>query len=165
MTDRPDPAALASEADAVHRVHEREVDCETFARMRERIDGGLDWGVAGLATDPDGRVLLVYENDRWLLPGGEVEDGETLTEALVREFREETGLDVAVSALLSVTEQTWVHDGERVAFCFAIYRVAADGYEVADDPGLADEEIEAVEWFERLPEETLDRELLADLLD
>jgi ADP-ribose pyrophosphatase YjhB (NUDIX family) len=165
MADRPDPASLASEADAVHRVHERAVDRETFARMRERIDGGLDWGVAGLATDPDGRVLLVYENDRWLLPGGEVEDGETLTGALVREFREETGLDVAVSALLSVTEQTWVNDGERVAFCFAIYRVAPDGYGVVDDPGLADEEIEAVEWFERLPEETLDRELLADLLD
>lgn len=164
MPDRPDPAALAAGADAVHRVHERAVDAEAFARMREKTDGGLEWGVGGLATDPDGRVLLVFEDGRWLLPGGEVEDGETLREALVREFREETGLTADVGELLSVTEQAWVHDGARVEFCFAIYRVEPDGYATTDDPGHEDEAIEAVDWFRDLPEDTLDRELLVDLL-
>jgi len=161
MADRPDPAALAEKTGAIHRVHEREVDRAAFERLREKHADGFEWGVGGLATD-DGRVLLVRE-DRWLLPGGEVEAGETLPEALVREVREETGLDVEVGALLSVTEQTWVNDGERVGFTFAIYRVHPESTALPDDP--PEEGIEAVEWVEELPEGTLDRDLLLDLLD
>ena len=36
----------------------------------------------------------------WSLPGGKVEEGETLAAALVREMREETGLDVEPGRLL-----------------------------------------------------------------
>lgn len=44
-----------------------------------------------------GRYLLIRRNDRWDLPKGKVEQGETLFEAAVRESREETGLDVFAS--------------------------------------------------------------------
>jgi 8-oxo-dGTP diphosphatase len=51
--------------------------------------------------DDDGRVLLVLrardpERDRWSVPGGRVEPGESLTEAAAREAYEETGLRVAI---------------------------------------------------------------------
>jgi 8-oxo-dGTP pyrophosphatase MutT (NUDIX family) len=64
--------------------------------------------VAGLVPDPSGeRVLLIRGPRRgWEFPGGQVEEGENLTDALVREIREETGLTVAVGALVGVYSNT-----------------------------------------------------------
>lgn len=44
----------------------------------------------------DGKVLLVHHNkfDKWTPPGGHMEDGETPAETVVREFFEETTLNV-----------------------------------------------------------------------
>lgn len=44
----------------------------------------------------DGKVLLVHHNkfDKWVPPGGHIEIGETPSDAMVREFREETGMIV-----------------------------------------------------------------------
>jgi ADP-ribose pyrophosphatase YjhB (NUDIX family) len=53
----------------------------------------------------EGARLLVLNQDTdsgrsWSLPGGKLEDGETLAAALVREMKEETGLDVEPGRLL-----------------------------------------------------------------
>lgn len=51
--------------------------------------------VAG--TGPDRHVLLIRRSDcgQWAIPGGMVDPGETAPAALVRELREETGVDLA----------------------------------------------------------------------
>ncbi len=63
--------------------------------------------VAGF-LEHEGRLLLVEQSrggDRyWLLPGGGVRFGETLSEALRREVAEELGLRIAVGRLLAIVE-------------------------------------------------------------
>lgn len=49
----------------------------------------------------DGCVLLARKDrNEWELPGGQVEPGESTRQTLVRELREETGLDVSPGPLL-----------------------------------------------------------------
>ena len=141
----------------------RRVDAEHWSAARDRIDAGLEWGVGAL-VERDGRVLLVRQDDRWLLPGGEVEAGESHAEALVRELDEETGLTVEPGERLAVVRNVLRHGEAERSFRFAIHRATAVGAaEPTDDPGLADEEIEAVAWEVDLPTDTLDRDLLVRL--
>jgi len=74
-------------------------------------------GVGGIVVDA-GRVLLVKRRNpplqgRWSLPGGRVELGETLVEAVRREVLEECGLAVSVGPLVDVVDR--IHRDEAGA--------------------------------------------------
>lgn len=61
--------------------------------------------VGAVVVDAAGRLLLVQRGHApsaglWSVPGGRVEPGETLLEAVVREVREETGLTVRPGAVV-----------------------------------------------------------------
>lgn len=63
--------------------------------------------VTGVVIEEDRILLLNQDTDTgrsWSLPGGKVEEGEPLATALVREMREETGLDVEPGRLLYVCD-------------------------------------------------------------
>jgi len=63
--------------------------------------------VTGVVIEDDRILLLNQDTDTsrgWSLPGGKVEEGETIRDALVREMREETGLDVEPGRLLYVCD-------------------------------------------------------------
>ena len=74
----------------------------------------------------DGKILLCFPKDRSYayLPGGHIEFGETGREALVREMKEETGLDATAGDLLGVVESSFVQKGERHCEINLIYRMS-----------------------------------------
>jgi 8-oxo-dGTP pyrophosphatase MutT (NUDIX family) len=57
--------------------------------------------VVAIVQDDRGRVLMIHktDNDRWALPGGGHEPGESIADTVVREVKEETGYDVEVETL------------------------------------------------------------------
>jgi|SRR4051812_10043867 mutator protein MutT len=102
--------------------------------------------VTGICLE-DGRILLLNQDTdgprTWSLPGGKVEDGETLAEALVREMREETGVEVETGRLLYLCDHTAAH---VVHITFEVRRVAGELGAVA--AGADTRPIRAVEFVE-----------------
>ena len=59
--------------------------------------------VSGLVRHPNGKILLIRSPRRgWEFPGGQVEEGENLIEALQRETQEESGVIASIGPLVGI---------------------------------------------------------------
>ncbi|WP_435737140.1 NUDIX domain-containing protein [Cellulosimicrobium sp. PMB13] len=126
---------------------------EFVAALRSRVGTDLLWmpGVSAVVVDDDGRVLLGQRADsgQWAVISGILEPGEDPAVGLAREVLEETGVEVVVEALVSVTvtEPVEYPNGDRsqyldLAFvCRPVSPAAVAAAHVADDESLA------VGWF------------------
>jgi 8-oxo-dGTP diphosphatase len=100
--------------------------------------------VGAIVVD-SGRLLLVRRGHgpaagEWAVPGGRVEPGETLAEAVVRELHEETGLDGACGPLIGWVERL----GDDHHFVILDFEVTLLGH---DHPVAGDDAAE-VAWVE-----------------
>lgn len=99
---------------------------EPFTRplffLWSRLTRGKTLGVRGIVLDDAGRVLLIEHTylKGWHLPGGGVDAGETTEAAIVRELREEAGVEVeGRPCLLSIHSAEKLFKGDHVL----VYRV------------------------------------------
>ena len=63
--------------------------------------------VGALIVDENGEILLIRSHkwsNKYVVPGGHIEIGETIEETLKREVKEETNLDIEVGEFLGVQE-------------------------------------------------------------
>jgi 8-oxo-dGTP diphosphatase len=124
--------------------------------MRLPVDEKSDIMVAvgAVVVDRENRVLLVQHVEakkggfwygKWICPGGKLKIGETLVDGALREIKEETSLDVAVSRGPFILERI-VREGSRdklhVIYIDYVAKVAGGELKAGSDVGLA-------RWFSR----------------
>lgn len=101
-------------------------------------------GVGAVITDGD-RVILVRRGSppglgEWSIPGGLVHVGETLTQAVIREAHEETGLHVEPQGLVELLERIFPDGDGRIRYHYVLadYRCIVTGGRLAPGSDAAD---------------------------
>jgi len=67
---------------------------------------------AGVVENDKGEILLVNTyHGGWVFPGGQVEEGENVIDAVIREIKEESGINVTVNKLFAISSNTGKYKG------------------------------------------------------
>jgi len=143
--------------------HTKRVSRPRFRTLAERIrESGTPYGAHTIVYRPSGELLLVRHEDvdLWVLPGGMLDGDESFREAATRELAEEAGIAVDYDGLALLSRvrvyasdySTW---GVMPVFSARAVETAT---EVTDPDG----EISAARWFRDLPEDTRDRQHIAE---
>jgi 8-oxo-dGTP pyrophosphatase MutT (NUDIX family) len=100
----------------------------------------------GLVLNQQGEALCIYRRDKWDLPKGKLDPGETIEECAVREVQEETGVgDLTVEKPLLVTWHTYDESGKHFLKESHWYLMQVEG-----NPNMTpqeEEQITALQWI------------------
>jgi 8-oxo-dGTP diphosphatase len=137
----------------------RRVPRSRFRRVAEATrDHGAPLGAHTLTHRPDGDLLLVRHEgvDMWVLPGGELDAGESFREAALRELREESGITARIEGLAMLGRVEFYCEDNHTWGVLPVFEARAETFDIdVRDP---DGEISEARWFTALPEGTRDRE-------
>ena len=104
---------------------------------------------------PPDKILLIKRatvpfKGYWALPGGKAEQGETVEQTIVREVKEETGLDIAIISKVGEYHEQGVQGGVEYDYYPACFLVKTVGGEIKKQ----ESEIEEIKLFslDELPE-------------
>ncbi|MCH8907729.1 MAG: NUDIX domain-containing protein [Candidatus Heimdallarchaeota archaeon] len=94
----------------------------------------------------DGKYLLIQERDgSWYFPAGRIHNNETIIDGLIREVREESGLDCIVTGLITI-EHTFIHeDKDPSARLVVIFEIELIGGQLKIFP---DTDTLQAKWFD-----------------
>ncbi len=119
--------------------HEAETLKASFPMLKDYATAKVD--IRGLVLSPDQKILLVKESadGKWALPGGWADVGHSPKEVIVKEIREETGLEVQAENLLAVFDKKMhAHPPQpfyvykMAFFCRALSTQITKGFDVLD---------------------------------
>ncbi len=96
----------------------KKVTCVDLAGDRHEVDiSKLTWRPSVYAVVIDnGKLLMAVERGKYTLPGGGIDFGEMPEDAVIREAKEETGMDVQNPELLACRSELFTHHGESRDF-------------------------------------------------
>ncbi len=138
---------LASKADATSKQvfdeHKNLVMSKETKTIPEYECAGIETIARGVCVQ-NGKVLLCKAKGgrTFYLPGGHIEFRETARRALIREMREEMGVDVTVGRFLGIVENAFLQHDAPHAEINLVYEMELP----ADTPAVAQEDWIAFEW-------------------
>lgn len=96
----------------------------------KRIDSFPRVAVGAVLFDNDRVLLVKRSNDpakgMWAVPGGKIQPGETMQQALVREIKEETGLVIEVGDIVYVFDVIKHNEKNKITFHYVIIDFLCD---------------------------------------
>jgi mutator protein MutT len=139
-------------------VHHQQRSWHFFGGFQMRA--GVDYigvGVGAIIVDEQGRLFLARRgpkagNERglWEFPGGSVDFGERLADALRREMREEYAIDIEIGELVDVADHILPEENQHWVSPSFVARV------IAGEPAIQEpEKCSAIGWFalDQIPED------------
>ena len=101
---------------------------------------------AGGIVLKDSKIAVIFRNEKWDLPKGHVDFGETIEAAALREVEEETGIIAQLSKKIGCTYHTYVYNNQLVLKTTHWFEMISIN-ESLIQPQL-EEGITAIEWFD-----------------
>ncbi len=123
---------------------------ESIAPLKETVFSRMSPVVAGAAAviNNEGKILLMRRSDNqlWVMPGGQMEVGESPAEAVVRETYEETGIRCVPKALSGIYDSRFWDTGKsQQVYKFTFWCEPAS--EQGETPSHSNETLE-ISWFD-----------------
>ncbi len=99
----------------------------------------------GIVENEDKEILMIFRREKWDLPKGKLDEGETIEECAVREVEEETGLrSIQQGELIDVTLHTYIEKGKEIEKETYWYAMKVEGEQKL--VAQSEEDIEEIRW-------------------